>query len=353
MADSNNVFEAMVIPKGARIIAEEGAEIELNVQGDLILQESQKNLSALVSHHGSILIDKDVVVDAHNIRAKHVIRIMGHLETEEIKAESINIEAGKLECNQVETQELKCENGKLGTSTVKAKEVSIKGGHVEIGSIHADSLKLEQKVKGSILISSARERKIDDNVMIKGGFESDVELLGYLLKYRREIMSDRVLKELKARKEGQEFRRFFVDEDEELPSLEASKKEKKKDNAAIEVSSEVVEEEKPEIKAEKVAEEPEVVEEVVEPEVGDTPKPEEVKTTLKKMGDELEPLLPPQQTLTALMKLILASLRQGDTQTLKAIFDRWSGNLQDELKGLSEEANEQIQVIKGYLVSIN
>lgn len=71
------------------------------------------------------------------------------------------------------------------------------------------------------------------------------------------------------------------------------------------------------------------------------------------MGDELEPLLPSQQTLTALMKLILASLRQGDTQTLKAIFDRWSGNLQDELETLSAEANEQIQVIKGYLVSVS
>lgn len=217
----------MVIPKGARIIAEEGAEIELNVQGDLILQESQKGLSALISHHGSILIDKDVVVNAHNIRAKHVIRIMGTLDTEDIKSESITIDNGKLECNQVDTEELTCENAKLGTSTVKARKVHIKGGHVEVGSIHADSLKLENKVKGSILISSARERKIDDNVMIKGGFESDVELLGYLLKYRREIMSDRVLKELKSRKEGQEFKRFFVDEDE-MPALEAKEKMKLK-----------------------------------------------------------------------------------------------------------------------------
>lgn len=348
MADANNVFEAMVIPKGARIIAEEGAEIELNVQGDLILQESQKNLSSLISHHGSILIDKDVVVNAHSIRAKHVIRIMGHLDTDDIKAESINIESGRLECNQVDTQDLKCENGKLGTSTVKARNVSIKGGHVEIGSIHADSLKLEQKVKGSILISSARERKIDDNVMIKGGFESDVELLGYLLKYRREIMSDRVLKELKARKEGQEFRRFFVD-DEQIPTIEGSKEIVAGEAAEeiIEVTSEVVDE----VIVEALADDNDDV--IEEPEMVDTPDPEEIKATLKKMGDELEPLLPPQQTLTALMKLILASLRQGDTQTLKAIFDRWSGNLQDELEGLSAEANEQVQVIKGYLVSVS
>lgn len=320
MAERKPEYEAMIIPRGARIIAGNGAEIELDVQGDLVLQESQQGLTSLVSHHGSILIDKDVVVRSRKIQSPHLIRVRGRLETHDINAGSVSVEGGTVHCEEMHTKQLECIDGNLTTNAIKAEAVQIKGGSVEIGSINATSLKLENRVRGSILISSARERSVDETVQVKGGFESDVELLGYLLKYRRQIMSDRVLKELQSRQEGRELRRFLLDEKTEPGDEEAEPA------AAIEVQAEVAEE-----TAEPAA-------------VGSSDI--DARPSFTAYADRLEPQLPEKEKRSALMKLVIASLRQGDLQTLRAIFQRWTVNLREEMKNLPDGANAVLEEIQ-------
>jgi cytoskeletal protein CcmA (bactofilin family) len=214
MAGETREFEAMVVPRGARIIAGDGGRIELDVKGDLILQENQQGLTSLVSQHGSILIDEGVTVRSSRIRAEHLIRIRGRLETDQIRAASISVESGALRCGEIQTSTLSSRQSEIEVREISAQQVLINGGSVEIGKIEARTLRLENKVRGAILISTAEDRRVDETVQVKGGFESDVELLGYLLKYRRQVMSDRVLRELKTRKEGREFQRFLLREKE-------------------------------------------------------------------------------------------------------------------------------------------
>ena len=190
----NNEHEAMIIPKGARILSPDGGEIQLDVQGDLVLQESQKGLTELKSHHGSILIDDGVNVKSRHIAAKHMIRVRGTLESEDIRSDSISLEGGSITCGELQTKTFESDEGHIESSGVVADSVSIKGGSVEIGSINAKSLDMKNRVRGSVLISNAKKRNVDETVQIKGGFESDVELLGFLLKYRQQVMSDKVRK---------------------------------------------------------------------------------------------------------------------------------------------------------------
>lgn len=323
MPERKPEYEAMIIPRGARIIAGNGGEIELDVQGDLVLQESQQGLTSLVSHHGSILIDKDVVVRSRKIQSPHMIRVRGRLETGDITAGNVSVEGGSIRCEEMHTQQLECVDGTLTTNAIKAESVQIRGGNVEIGSINTTSLKLENKVRGSILISSARERKVDDTVQVKGGFESDVELLGYLLKYRRQIMSDRVLKELQSRQEGRELRRFLLDEkpgDEPGEPIVTS-------TGAIEVEAE--------ISAPGSFTEP-----------APTAAAHDPRVQFAGYADRLEQALPEKEKRSALMKLVVASLHQGDLQTLRAIFQRWTVNLREEMKNLPAEANSVLEEIQ-------
>ena len=196
MAEKDLEHEAMVVPRGARIIAGEGGQIELDVQGDLILQESQRGLTGLSSHHGSILIDDDVTVRSRSVKACHLVRVRGRLETSDIQAASVAVEGGAMSCVELNTGRLESSGGRLDVKGITAKEVRISGGQVEIGAINAERLRLENRVRGTLLISSAKDRHIDETVQLKGGFETDVELLGYLLKYRHQILSGRVLQEL-------------------------------------------------------------------------------------------------------------------------------------------------------------
>lgn len=212
MSDERSDFDAMVLPRGAQIAAGESRHIELNVQGDIILQENQRELVALNSHHGSILIDKDVTIRSRSIAAKKMIRVRGRLESDEIRAGTIFLEGGALLCGSLNTDRLTSQEGSLEARSIKSNEVQIAGGHVEIGAIFADSLLVEGAVQGAIMITSAKEMRVAETAQVKGGFESDVELLGFLLKFRHQFMSDRVLAELKTRKEGRELKRFLLRE---------------------------------------------------------------------------------------------------------------------------------------------
>jgi cytoskeletal protein CcmA (bactofilin family) len=379
MADNSANYEAMVIPKGARIIAGDGAEIELDVQGDLILQESQEGLTALKSHHGSILIDENVHVRSRAINARHMIRVRGRLETDDISSENIRVEGGMVHCDTISTKKLECSDGKIETSTIRADQVSIKGGNVEIGSINAETISLKDRVRGSILISSAKKRDIDETVSIKGGFESDVELLGYLLKYRHQVMSNRVLEELKSRKEGREFKRFLVggEAEEEPATFETSHAvdalEAEAERIEAEVEAEVTEEPVEEA-IEETVEETAAVEETVAGEEPEEPADleeqedpfetaesaveqpgdkKDIKSKLQEYGQQLQPLLPDAESQSALIKLIQASLRQGDVHTLMAIFQRWSSNLDEELKSLNEDTRSAILEIREFLYTVS
>ena len=360
MAENKKDFDAMVVPKGARIIVRDGNEIELDVQGDLILQESQQGLTKLHSHHGSILIDEDVVVNTRSIRSDQKIRVRGKLESNDLKAESISIEGGKVFCEDLNTKELESTDGEIETNTIKADSVSIKGGSVEIGSIFAKKLNLANKVNGSILISNAKERTVDENVQIKGGFESDVELLGYLLKYRHQFMSDKVLAELKSRKEGREFKRFLIEDS----GAEATDQLSEEDSDTIDVfASEEISDMEEETLGGEVKDDSEVVGEdtVAESSTNEvnaktSEKPqaanEEVASKLNEFSEKLSPLLPEQQDQPAMVKLIMASLRQNDLKTLRAIYQRWADNLKKELSGIDDDAKEVIEEIGEYIDTV-
>lgn len=358
MADfenNNSEHEAMIIPKGARILSPDGGEIQLDVQGDLVLQESQKGLTELKSHHGSILIDDGVNVKSRNIAAKHMIRVRGKLESDDIRSENISIEGGSVTCSELHTQTLESENGHIESSGISADNISIKGGSVEIGSINAKTLNMKNKVHGSVLISNAKERNVDDTVQIKGGFESDVELLGYLLKYRRQVMSDKVLQELNERKEGREFRRFLLDEHMEEDDSEpeplstvapVEEEEEEAEEVVIETTAEpvVIEEEE----VEEDDDEAVIIDEIDEEDDEDIVdlSDEDTAERLKEFGTSLDEALPDEAELPAILKLVRASLQQGDLKTLQALYQRWAGTLNEEAAQFEGSVGDIIEEVR-------
>ncbi len=294
MAEKDLEHEAMVVPRGARIIAGEGGQIELDVQGDLILQESQRGLTGLSSHHGSILIDDDVTVRSRSVKACHLVRVRGRLETSDIQAASVAVEGGAMSCVELNTGRLESSGGRLDVKGITAKEVRISGGQVEIGAINAERLRLENRVRGTLLISSAKDRHIDETVQLKGGFETDVELLGYLLKYRHQILSGRVLQELESSDEGRDFQRLLSGAETAADAAPADSGGKP-DAAVIE--------------------------------------------RLQRYGEELKASLPEAAEQSAIFKLLVTSLEQGDLPTLMSLFTRWSDSLRKEREQLPDETS--------------
>jgi hypothetical protein len=164
-------------------------------------------------------------------------------------------------------------------------------------------------------------------------------------------MSDRVLRELKARKEGREFQQFLLTE----------KSEKRSNDdidtyATIETTKPVDSfEQKMKAQAPPESARPKIVD-PVQPAESTTPEsPVKEKASsphverLKELAAILERQLPEQTSRSAMIKLIQASLRQGDEHTLKAVFQRWSGTLEEELKSLSEEARNTVLLIRQLL----
>jgi hypothetical protein len=203
------IYEAMVVPKGAKIRVPEGMEIGFDVKGDLILQESQTGFNEMNSQYGSILIDENVEVISRRINASKIVRVKGTLHTGSINAESIKLEEGTVRSSSIKAQSVEFKGGRLESGYIEAKELTIDGANVEIGSINADKLVLKNDVKGTIMISNVKERQIDDSAQLKGGFESDIELLGYLAKYRREILSEKALSEVERKLHIKDEYRFL------------------------------------------------------------------------------------------------------------------------------------------------
>ena len=370
MPDGINEYEAMVVPRGARIISGENGNIELDVDGDLILQESQRGLTALVSHHGSILIDEGVSVKSRSIKARHLIRVRGKLETGEIRAANISLEGGVLRCEDVTTGALTSNDSELEVRSIGASTVRISGGTVEIGAINSKTLKLENRVRGAILITSAEDRQLDETVQVKGGFESDVELLGYLLKYRRQVMSDRVLNELKSRKEGREFQRFLLRREEPngertaqpfavsgrvstgfstngLPEVvieDEPGREEQPSPPPVEMPDDI---ESPD-EAEAAAESRPPVE---MPDEADGAVPRAVADRLEGYYEELVEALGDVESAPVVVRSILAKLRNADLHGLRATFTEWNDELESERGALSVRTLEVIDDICDFIGS--
>ncbi len=354
MAGETREFEAMVVPRGARIIAGDGNRIELDVKGDLILQENQQGLTSLTSQHGSILIDEGVTVRSSQIKAEHLIRVRGRLETDSIRASSISVEGGILRCGEIHTNTLNSRGSELEVRAIGADKVMINGGSVEIGKIEAKTLQLENKVRGAILIITADDRRVDDTVQVKGGFESDVELLGYLLKYRHQVMSDKVLHELKSRKEGREFQRFLLRE-REIGGEDVAA-ELREPELAEPLPVEPVPVEMIDIVEEEVAEaeqaEPTPVE-APEPEIvmDEIPAavPREVVERMAALESELSATIEDLDEAPNGLRLIVACLREKDFNNLKTSYSRWMEQLEPDRGTLTVRTLEVLERIADFL----
>ncbi len=353
MAGETREFEAMVVPRGARIIAGDGNRIELDVKGDLILQENQQGLTSLTSQHGSILIDEGVTVRSSHIKAEHLIRVRGRLETDSIRASSISVEGGILRCGEIHTSTLNSRESELEVRAIGADKVMINGGSVEIGKIEAKTLQLENKVRGAILITTAEDRRVDDTVQVKGGFESDVELLGYLLKYRHQVMSDKVLHELKSRKEGREFQRFLLREREiGVEDVAAARPEPE---LAEPLPVEPVPVETIDIVEEEVAEaeaEPTPVE-AAEPEIVMDEFPEAVPgefiERMAALESELGATIEDLDEAPNGLRLIVACLREKDFNNLNTSYSRWMEQLEPDRGTLTVRTLEVLERIADFL----
>jgi hypothetical protein len=336
MSDSKH--QAMIIPKGAKIVTSGGGDISIDVQGDLILQENQQGLTSLVSHQGSILIDDGVQVHADKVESRHMIRVKGSLTIDHLTAEAVNVDGGTLKCNSIESGQLEGNAANVNAKSIKCQEVKLKGGTVEIGSIKTHALTLKNDVKGSVLIANAVERKVDDTVKLKGGFESDVELLGYLMKYRHEVLSERVVRKLKE-SEADDLQKVLL-ESPESPSadldVEATVSEPEED---VFETPEVGEED---FTAADLQEEQETEEREVTESEGDGVSFDQMQKWAEKLENEIKE----SQNKSAVLKLIVTGLRQGDTDTLKTIFTRWKNNVEEEKKSVSEDMRETLADIE-------
>jgi hypothetical protein len=325
--------EAMVVPKGAKISVPPGVEIGFDVQGDLVLQESQAGFSQIASHYGSILIDEGVSVVSRNIRALKMIRVKGAVETANIMAEKLAVEEGEVKTRSIKAREISIKGGLLESRAIETGELVIDGTNVEIGTISAERMVLKNGVKGTIIISQARERSIDERCQIKGGFESDIELLGYLAKYRREILNERVLSQLSELLKGES--RYLL---EELAGKEEKPVEEPR-RVAPEVEDEFGITEKvagitmvPEIEVE---EKGEVDEEF------DAAHPE-----LKRARRLLEFEHGSKESPTPIIKVVLQYLRRNDIISLQGIFSKWKKVIEKAEVGFTPTTKEAFDLIR-------
>jgi len=325
--------EAMVVPKGAKITVPPGVEIGFDVQGDLILQESQAGFNQITSHYGSILIDEGVSVVSRNIRASKMVRVKGELETANIMAEKVAVENGAVKTRTIKAREVSVKGGHMESRSIEAGNVVIDGTTVEIGTINAEKMVLKNGVKGTIIISQAKERSIDERCQIKGGFESDIELLGYLAKYRREILNERVLSQLSdLLKEESKF------------LLEEPKEEAKPAEEPREVVPEVENEFGITEKVQQVAQDqpaPPPTEEGVVDEAFDAAHPE-----LKRARMLLEAEHGTGEDATPIIKVVLQYLRRNDVTSLRGIFSKWKKVVAKAEREFTPGTKEAFQLIR-------
>lgn len=328
---NQEIYEAMVVPKGAKIKVPEGMEIGFDVKGDLILQESQTGFNEMTSHYGSILIDQNVQVVSRRINARKIVRIRGSLETGSVIAETLRLEEGTLRSSNIKAQLIEFRGGHLESGYIEAKELTIDGAEVEIGSINADKMVLKNDVKGTIMISNVKERQIDDSARLKGGFESDIELLGYLAKYRREILNEKALSEVEKELHLKEKYKFLA------PSPEEKVKAEKE--ISPEVEQAFVEFEKKNLKEEQSTQNLDVPTQAFDVFSVRYPKLDNARKIL-------DAEYPDESNIPPIIKVILNALEKQDINSLKVIFSKWEKVIKKARESFGEKTAEAFDLIE-------
>jgi hypothetical protein len=339
------MYEAMVVPKGAKIRVPEGMEIGFDVKGDLILQESQTGFNEMNSQYGSILIDENVEVISRRINANKIVRVKGTLETGSINAESLKLEDGTVRSSSIKAKSVEFTGGRLESGYIEAKELTIDGANVEIGSINADKLVLKNDVKGTIMISNVKERQIDDSAQLKGGFESDIELLGYLAKYRREILSEKALHEVERKLHIREEYKFLSSPSSTAPPPFAEEGDKVKETSRpqVDIPSEADEafakfEEKTQEKKEVSTQSLDVPTQSFDVFSIRYPKLDEAQKIL-------ESEYPDESNIPPIIKVILNALDKQEITSLRAIFSKWEKVIKKAKESFGEQTAKALDLI--------
>ena len=314
---SNEVYDTMVIPRGAKIRVPEGVPLSLDVKGDLIFQESQSDFGEINSHFGSILIDREVTISSRSFSTKKMLLVQGTLAGEKVIARHLTGEEGHIKARAIRSQVVEMRHSRLESHSVQANELRIIGGTVEVGSVNAERIVLKDGVQGTIIISAVKEWQVDPTCRIKGCFESDIELLGYLAKYWRGVLSQKALHQIERRKmESPPLFSPALPHEEPLVSAEEEERgwTKKKLTA----------------------------EEKVPPVEHGVPSLETARSILKEEYPELGSAPPA-------VRIILQTLQNGDLSYLREVFSRWGEIIEKGEKDFTHRTREAFSIIKSVL----
>ena len=316
-SSSNEVYDTMVIPRGAKIRVPEGVPLSLDVKGDLIFQESQSDFGEINSHFGSILIDREVAISSRSFSTKKMLLVQGNLAGEKVIARKLTGDKGHIKARAIRSQIVEMRHSRLESHSVEASELRIIGGTVEVGSVNAERIVLKDGVQGTIIISAVKEWQVDPTCRIKGCFESDIELFGYLAKYWRGILSQKALHQIERRKmETQPL--FSPAEPQEEPLLSAEKEEREL------TKGELFTEEK-------------------------GPPMEHKVPSLKTARSILEEEYPEMGSAPPAVRIILQTLQDGDLSYLKEVFSRWGETIEKGEEDFTPRTREAFSIIKSVI----
>jgi len=316
---SNEIYDTMVIPRGAKLRVPEGVPLSLDVKGDLIFQESQSDFGEINSHFGSILIDRNVTIFSRSFSTKKTLLVQGTLTGEKVIARNLTGDEGHIRARAIRSQVVEMRHSRLESHSVEANELKIIGGTVEVGSVNAERIVLKDGVHGTIIISSVKEWQVDPTCRIKGCFESDIELLGYLAKYWRGILNQKTLYQIERRGKTESQPLFRPPKPQKEPFLSVEKEERGLTRGELS------------------AEEKEF------------PMEHEGLPSLKMARSILEEEYPEVRNAPPAIRLILQTLRNGDLSHLKEIFSRWGGVIEKGEKPLTPRTRKAFSIIKSVI----
>ncbi len=313
-SSANEIYDAMVIPRGSKIRVPEGVPLVLDVKGDVIFQESQSDFGEINTHFGSILIDRDVSIYSRSFSTKKMLIVQGTLTGDKVIARNLTGDEGHIRARAIRSRSIEMRHSRLESHSVEANELKIVGGTVEVGSVNAERVVLKEGVQGTIIISSVKEWHVDPDCRIKGCFESDIELLGYLAKYWRRILNQKALYQIEKMRKP-ESPPFFT------PSLPHKE---------------------PFLPAEK--EEGELTARDEEPAV----EPEELPS-LKAALSILESEYPEVRSAPPIVRFVLQSLQNGDLSQLKQIYSKWGEIIEKGERDFSPRTKKAFFIIKSII----
>jgi len=317
---SNEIYDTMVIPRGAKIRVPEGIPLNLDVKGDLIFQESQSDFGEINSHFGSILIDRNVTISSRSFSTKKMLLVQGSLSGEKVIARNLKGDDGRIRARDIRSQMVEMRHSRLESHSVEANELKIVGGTVEVGSLNAERIMLQDGVQGTIIISSVKEWHIDPTCRIKGCFQSDIELLGYLAKYWRGILNQKTLYQIERRMKMESQPLFTPSRTQEAPFLTAKKEELSQRELSTEEKG--------------------------------PPITHEELPSLKMARSILEEEYPEVDSAPPAVRLILQTLQNEDLSYLKEIFSRW-GEIIEKEEDFTTRARKAFSIIKSVIAGIS